>query len=372
MASEAAPGKPAKKTPLFDTHVAAGATMVDFAGWMMPVRYTSDLEEHRAVRQAAGIFDVSHMGEFRVRGEGALAFLQRATPNDVSKLEPGRAHYSGLLTPQATYVDDLLIYCLAPDDYLVVVNAGNIDKDFAWLDSQPHPGCELEDCSDHFALIALQGPNAIKILGQLTDAELAAIRYYGFVRDCKVAGVGCLISRTGYTGEDGFELYLAPDDAVMVWRELLHAGRDHGLIPAGLGARDTLRLEAGMALYGHEIDDGTTPYEANLGWVVKLGKGDFVGRDVLAAQKETGPQRKLIGFEMIGKGIARQGHRVLHEGRAIGEVRSGTFGPTLQKAIGTAYVPTALAAPGTPLQIEVRQRTIDAVVSPMPFYKRPA
>ena len=370
--AHAGEGKAPKKTPLYDAHVEAGAKMVEFGGWLMPVRYGSDIEEHKAVRNAAGLFDVSHMGEIRVRGEGALAFLQRVTPNDVSKLEVGRCHYSGLLTPQATYVDDLLIYHLGPDDYLVVVNASNIEKDFAWFDDQPHPGCEIEDQSERFALLALQGPKAKEILARHTAADLDAIRYYGFVQDQEVAGAPCLISRTGYTGEDGFELYLPPEDAPRVWRALLAGGADLGLKPAGLGARDTLRLEAGMALYGHEIDAGTTPYEANLGWVVKLAKGDFLGREVLLAQKEKGPSRKLVGFEMVGKGIGRQGYKVFWQGAEAGEVRSGSFAPTLEKAIGTAYVPAAAAVPGTPLEIEIRQKKVEAVVVPMPFYKRPA
>ncbi len=370
--AHAGEGKAPKKTPLYEAHLEAGAKMVDFAGWMMPVRYGSDIEEHKAVRQAAGLFDVSHMGEIRVRGEGALAFLQRVTPNDVAKLEVGRCHYSALLTPQATYVDDLLIYHLDQDDYLVVVNASNIEADFAWLDDQPHPGCEIENQSDKFALLALQGPKAKEILARHTNADLDAIRYYGFVQDQEVAGAPCLISRTGYTGEDGFELYLPPEDAPRVWRALLAGGADLGLKPAGLGARDTLRLEAGMALYGHEIDAGTTPLEANLGWVVKLGKGDFLGREVLLAQKEQGPLRNLVGFTMVGKGIARQGYKVYWQGAEAGEVRSGTFSPTLEKAIGTAYVPAAATVPGTPLEIEIRGKRIEAVVAPMPFYKRPA
>lgn len=368
----ASDGKAPRLTPLYDAHVAAGGRMVDFAGWKMPVRYGSEIEEHKAVRTAAGLFDVSHMGEIRVRGEGALAFLQRVTPNDVAKLELGRCHYSALLTPQATYVDDLLIYRLAADDFLVVVNASNLAEDFAWLDDQPHPGCEIEDQSDRFALLALQGPKAQEILARHTQVDLGAIRYYGFVQDAVVAGATCLISRTGYTGEDGFELYLAPEDAPRIWQTLLESGADLGLRPAGLGARDTLRLEAAMALYGHEIDRTTTPYEAGLGWVVKLGKGDFLGRDVLVAQKESGPQRKLVGFEMVGRGIGRQGYKVWHGEKEVGEVRSGSFAPTLDKAIGTAYVPVDLAPLGTPLDIEIRGKRIAAVVVPMPFYKRPA
>ena len=360
----------AQKTPLYDAHVAAKAKMVDFAGWRMPVKYGSELDEHRAVRNAAGLFDVSHMGEFRVHGPGALDFLQRLTPNNVARLSIGQAHYSGLLTAEATYIDDLLVYRLAEDDFLLVVNASNIESDFAHIVDQPHDGCEIENHSDRYALLALQGPKAQDILSRLTDADLEGLRYYWFLQSQKVAGVDALISRTGYTGEEGFELYLAPEDAPAVWAELLETGADDGLIPAGLGARDTLRLEAGMALYGHEIDHTTTAYEAGLGWTVKLKKGDFIGRDVLAQQKAEGVDRKLIGFEVKSKGIARQGHRVLHNDEAVGEVCSGTLGPTLQKAVGTAYVPTELAEVGTQLKIEVRKRILDAEVVPMPFYKK--
>ncbi len=275
-----------ERTPLHDRHVAAGAKLVEFAGWAMPVRYGSEIEEHRSVRGAAGIFDVSHMGEFRVSGAGALDFLQRMTPNNVARLKPGRAHYSGLLTEDATYVDDLLVYQLDVGDYLLVVNAANLDGDLDWLRSHPHPDCTIEDHSDRYALIALQGPRAIEILQRHTATELDAISYYHFVGGAQVAGESCLLSRTGYTGEAGFELYLPPEAAPAVWDALV----DSGAVPAGLAARDSLRLEAGMTLYGHEIDRTTTPYEAGLGWVVKLKKKvDFLGRDVLVDQKETAP-----------------------------------------------------------------------------------
>ena len=364
-----------RRTPLYDCHRRAGARLVEFAGWEMPVRYGSELDEHRAVRSAAGLFDVSHMGEIRVRGAGALDFLQRLTPNNVAKLEPGRAHYSGLLTAEGTYVDDLLVYQLAEGDYLLVVNAANLEGDFEWITSQLHPGprigaCSIEDCSDRWALLAIQGPKAVDILRRHTAAELDAVRYYGFVED-KVEGVPAIVSRTGYTGEDGFELYLAPGDAPAVWDALLASGAGDGLVPAGLGARDTLRLEAGMALYGHEIDRETTPFEAGLGWVVKLKKkSDFLGRAALVAQKKEGVRKKIVGFEVRGRGIARQGHAVYHDGEAVGKVRSGTWSPTLEKAIGTADVPPALADAGTGLEIEVRRRRLPAVVVPLPFYKR--
>ena len=361
---------PSQRTPLYDCHLRAGARMVDFAGWEMPVRYGSEIEEHHAVRRAAGLFDVSHMGEIRVQGPGALAFLQGLTPNNVARLRPGRAHYTGLLTEEATYVDDLLIYQLAEEDYLLVVNASNIEADYDWIVSHPHPDCTVENHSDRYALLALQGPKAPEILSRHTSADLGAVKYYHFLED-EVAGASCLISRTGYTGELGFELYLSPDDAPRIWDALLASGEGDGLLPAGLGARDTLRLEAGMALYGHEIDRTTTPYEAGLGWVVKLKKkSDFLGRSVLVEQKANGPSRQLVGFEIQGRGIARQGHRILDGDQAVGEVCSGTWSPTLEKAIGTAHVPKELAAEGTELLVEVRKRQLTARVVPMPFYKR--
>ena len=358
-----------RRTALYECHRKAGAKMVEFAGWEMPVRYKSEIDEHHAVRRAAGLFDVSHMGEVRVRGGGAVDFLQRLTPNNIAKLKPGRAHYSGLLTEDGTYIDDLLIYQLAENDYFVVVNAANAGPDFEWMASQPREDCELEDVSDRYALLALQGPKAAEILSRHTAAELDKIRYYRFVEG-EACGKKGLISRTGYTGEDGFELYLAPEDAPEVWDALLESGAADGLLPAGLSARDTLRLEAGMALYGHEIDRTTTPFEARLDWVVKLGKGDFIGRGALVRQKEEGLARKMIGFELTDRGIARQDHMVHHDGGEVGQVTSGTWSPTLEKAIGTAYVPVELAEPGTQLEIAVRKRRLAAVVVELPFYRR--
>ncbi len=366
-------GQSLKRTPLYDRHREAGAKIVDFAGWEMPVQYAGVIEEHRAVRTAAGLFDVSHMGEVRVRGAGAEAFLQRLTPNDVSRLVPGRAHYSGLLTDRATYVDDILIYRLAADDFLVVVNASNAGRDFEWIAAhaagdeggEVAGDVEVIDESDRYALLALQGPKALETLAPLASRDVSGLKYYGFAEGT-VAGVPALISRTGYTGEDGFELYLPPEDAPEVWRRLVEAGA----VPAGLGARDTLRLEAAMALYGHEIDDTTTPFEAGLNWVVKLDKGEFLGRDALAAQKAAGIPRKLVGFEVRGRGIARQGHPVVSEGGIVGAVTSGTWSPTFEKALGLAYVPPEMAAPGTPLAIEVRGKALPAVVVETPFYKR--
>ncbi|HEX3554722.1 MAG TPA: glycine cleavage system aminomethyltransferase GcvT [Thermoanaerobaculia bacterium] len=355
-----------KRTPLYDCHLEAGAKMVDFAGWQMPVQYHGVIDEHRAVRTAAGLFDVSHMGEVRVRGAGAEAFLQRLTPNDVAKLIPGRAHYSGLLTDEGTYVDDVLVYRLAADDFLVVVNASNAERDFAWIAGKADGEAEVGNESDQYALLALQGPKALEILTPLATPGVGELKYYGF-RQGEVAGVPALISRTGYTGEDGFELYLSPADAPAVWRRLVAAGA----VPAGLGARDTLRLEAAMALYGHEIDETTTPFEAGLGWVVKLDKGEFLGRGALLAQKAQGAPRKLVGFEVEGRGIARQGHGVVADGAPVGAVTSGTWSPTFEKALGMAYVPPALAAPGTRLALDVRGKALPGVVVDLPFYRRP-
>jgi aminomethyltransferase len=376
--------KTLRRTPLFENHRAAGGKIVDFAGWEMPVQYSGVIDEHRAVRERAGLFDVSHMGELRVTGPGAEAFLQRLTPNDVTKLTPGRAHYSAFLTDRATYVDDLLIYRMGPEELLVVVNAANAEKDFRWAADHARgaPGggeaVEVEDVSDRYALLALQGPQAIDVLrplvqigGAVSDGGgLDEIGYYRFARG-EVDGAPAILSRTGYTGEDGFELYLHPDDAPRIWDRLLGAGKERGLVPAGLGARDTLRLEAGMALYGHEIDDTTTPWEADLGWTVKLDTGDFVGRDALVAQREGGIERRLVGFEIEGRGIAREGHPVMRGDEAVGKVTSGTWSPTFEKALGMAYVPLELAEPGSTIEIDVRGRRLPAKVVKLPFYKRP-
>ncbi len=370
IASAARRPTPLKRTPLYECHRESGARLVEFAGWEMPVQYAGVIDEHRAVREAAGLFDVSHMGEIRVTGSGAEAFVQRLTPNDVTKLAPGRAHYSGLLTERGTYVDDLLVYRLGDEELLLVVNASNAEKDFDWIASRADASVQVEDVSGDYALLALQGPKAISILQRLTATELAPIRYYRFASG-QVDGRPAILSRTGYTGEDGFELYVAPGDAAHLWRTLLATGAADGLVPAGLGARDTLRLEAGMALYGHEIDDATTPWEAGLDWVVKLDAGEFVGRQALVEQKERGIARRLVGFEVEGRGIARQGHEVVAGGEAVGAVTSGTFSPTFGKALGMAYVPVGMAAEGTPLELSVRGKALPAKVVGLPFYRRP-
>lgn len=343
--------------------------MVEFAGWSMPVQYGGVLDEHRAVRQRAGLFDVSHMGEIRVAGPGAEAFLQRLTPNNVERLSSGRAHYSGLLNERGGYLDDLLVYRLGDEEFLIVVNAANAESDFDWTRGHASDGVTVEDVSADYALLALQGPRALGILARLTDSELEEIRYYRFARG-RVADRDAILSRTGYTGEDGFELYVAPDDAPAIWRRLLEAGEPEGLVPAGLGARDTLRLEAGMALYGHELDAETTPWEAGLDWVVKLDTGDFIGRRALLEQQETGVARRLVGFEVEGRGIAREGHAVLVDGEPAGRVTSGTFSPTFEKALGMAYVSAEIAEPGRRVEIEVRGRRLPARLVALPFYRR--
>jgi glycine cleavage system T protein (aminomethyltransferase) len=360
-----------KTTPLHDVHRQAGARMVDFAGWDMPVQYTGVIDEHMAVRTRAGLFDVSHMGEVEVKGPESLAYLQHVTCNDVSRLAPGRIQYSAVTTPEGTFVDDLLVMKVAELDYLLVINAGNTPKDVDWLHYHAKGyDVRVENVSRAWCQLALQGPKAQEILQPLTSAVLPAIKYYGFER-ADVAGVSCLVSRTGYTGEDGFELYGPADAAEMLWHAVLAAGAPHGLVPAGLAARDTLRLEAKMALYGNDIDDTTTVLEADLGWIVKLEKGDFLGRDLLVRQKADGIARKLVGFETEGRAIARHGHRALVDGTPVGDVTSGTFAPFLKKNIGLAYLPAALTDPGTRFEVEIRGRREPAVVVPTPFYKRP-
>jgi len=362
---------PLRRTPLYEAHLAAGAKLVDFAGWEMPVQYAGVIDEHRAVRTAAGLFDVSHMGEFAIAGAGALDFVQSFTPNDVAKLVPGRIHYSALLTPEGTFIDDLLVYRLGEQELMLVVNASNVEPDFAAIAALPRPaGVTLENRSEQIALLALQGPRALSILQPLTATALAPIKYYGFAQG-QVDGKRALISRTGYTGEDGFELYVDPHDALPLWRTISAAGAASGLVPAGLGARDTLRLEAGMTLYGHEIDRTTTPWDARLDWIVKLEKGDFVGRSALVAARARGAKRQLVGFEVISRGIARQGCAIVQDGERVGAVTSGTWSPTFEKALGMAYLPVALAEVGTAIEIDVRGKLLAARVTALPFYKRP-
>ncbi len=362
-----APQTPLKRTPLYHVHTALGAKIVPFAGFEMPVQYPTGITaEHRAVREKAGLFDVSHMGEFIVRGPQAIDFVNYVTTNDVAVLKPGQAQYSTILRENGTIVDDCLVY-RADDRVLMVVNGSNIDKDFAHISRFVGDfNATLEDISDKITLLALQGPDSVRILQHHTDVDLSRIKYYEFTIGT-VAGVDKVyISRTGYTGEDGFELYFPGEHAEKIWKALTASGE---VTPAGLGARDSLRLEMGMALYGNDIDDTTTPLEASLGWLVKMKKGDFVGRDALARQKERGLERKLVGFTTAERSFPRHGYPVFVNGKASGEVRSGTMSPTLGIPIGTAYVPPGSAAEGSPLEIEIRGKRIPATVQKMPFYK---
>jgi aminomethyltransferase len=362
------PSVTTKRTPFYEFHRAAHAKLVEFAGFEMPVRYSGDVREHQCVRTRVGLFDVSHMGEFEVRGAGAAAWLDSVVTNDVSGMAVGQALYTPMCRPDAGIVDDLLIYRFA-DHFMLVVNASNIAKDFAWLDSHRAAGVTLEDRSDVTALLALQGPKAPEVLrGHVTDAALE-LGYYRFMSG-RLFGVDATIARTGYTGEDGFELYFAPEAAGAVWEGLMAAGRPHGLEPVGLGARDTLRLELAYMLYGNDIDDTTTPLEAGLSWTVKLQKPEFHGREVLARQKAEGTRRRLVGFELDGRRVPRHGMRIERDGRAVGIVTSGTFAPSLEKPIGMGYVESGLSPLDTPLEICAGEARLPGRVVRRPFYTR--
>jgi aminomethyltransferase len=346
--------------------------MVAFGGWEMPVEYSGLIREHLAVRSGAGLFDVSHMGEIFVEGPGALSFLQRVTCNNVAKLADGQAQYSALPMPNGAPVDDIVLMRRSAESFFFVANATNIRKDYEWLLAQRPEGCTIEDRSDAFALLALQGPRAQEILQPLTGLDLTGLAYYHFA-DADVSGHPVTVSRTGYTGEDGFELFVAPEAAAELWRGLAAAGAGNGLVPAGLGARDTLRLEARMCLYGNDIDETTSLVEAGLGWIVSLdeAKGEFPGRELLERHKKGGPPRKLVGFEMVGRGIARHGYPVLSGDQALGTVTSGSYAPFLKKNLGLCYLPADRAAVGTAFDVEIRAARVAARVVPTPFYKRP-
>jgi len=358
-----------KVTALNETHRRMGARMVDFGGWDMPVQYSGILEEHHAVRRAVGMFDVSHMGEIEIRGPEALQLVNYAATNDASRLSIGQAQYSALLYEHGGFVDDILVHKVAPDHFFLCVNAANQEKDFEHLRSLNRWDCEVEFASPRYAQIAIQGPRAQETLAKLTSVDLAAIRYYWFA-DGEVCGAPARIARTGYTGEDGFELYVAPQHAPRIWDAALSAGEEFGIKPCGLGARNTLRLEAKMALYGHEIDATITPLEAGLAWIVKFDKGDFHGRAALDKQKATGVRRALAGFEMRGRGIARDGYEVLVEGALAGWVTSGGPAPSLNKNVGLCYLPLEAASAGRSIQVLVRNQPVEAVTVPTPFYKR--
>jgi aminomethyltransferase len=357
-----------KRTPLYEAHRALGARMVDFGGWEMPVQYSGILDEHRAVRERAGLFDVSHMGEIEVRGARALAVCQYLTVNDVGRLRDGAAQYTMFCLPTGGAIDDVILYRISETRFLFCVNATNRDVDYAWV-REHGKQAEIIDCGNDYAQLALQGPRATAILARLTPLPLDAIPSFCFAEG-SVAGQRAWVARTGYTGEDGWEFYCAPAAAPALWDAVLEAGAAEGILPVGLGARDTLRLESALALYGHELNRETTPYEARLGWIVHLDKGDFIGREVLERQKREGLTRRLVGLTMIEPGIPRQGYRILLDGEPAGAVTSGTKSPTLGKAIGLGYVPVASAEVGTRLGVEIRGRTVAAEVTALPFYRR--
>jgi aminomethyltransferase len=343
--------------------------MVDFGGWDMPVQYSGVIDEHNTVRTAVGLFDVSHMGEIEVRGPEAARLTDHVTTNAVQKLKLGQAHYSGLLYDHGGFVDDILVHKVADDHFFLCVNASNQEKDFDHIVAQNRFDATVDFASERYAQLAVQGPRAKDTVQKLTPVDLSGIKYYWFA-DGDICGLPGRIAHTGYTGEDGYEVYVPPSEAVRVWNEILAAGAEFGIKPCGLGCRNTLRLEAKMALYGHEIDASISPLEADLGWIVKLDKGDFVGRDALQKQKESGLTRKLVGFEMRGRGIGRDGYEVLLDGAPAGWVTSGSPSPTLGKNIGLCYLPAANAVPGQTIQILVRNQPVDAVTVETPFYKR--
>jgi aminomethyltransferase len=360
------------KTRLHACYKKLDAKLVEFFGWEMPIEFSGILTEHMAVRKNAGLFDVSHMGELLVSGKQALDYIQFLTPNNAARLSPGKAQYSALTTPEGTFVDDLLVYCLEEDTFLLVVNAANIDKDFQWVVSHKN-GFDVEviNKSENYTQLALQGPKALEILSPLTDSalDLAGQKSFEFGIG-KVAGEEALVSRTGYTGEDGFEIYTLSTDPEKIWDAILEEGKDLGVLPIGLGARDTLRLEANLMLYGNDIDETTTVLEAGLKWLVKFKKGDFLGREALLKQKEEGIKRKIIGFEITGRGIARSHYPVFVEGKKVSDVTSGTYSPYLKKSIGLTYLPIDFTEVGKEFEVVIREKKVGAIVIPTPFYKR--
>ncbi len=358
-----------KETPLHDLHVELGARMVDFAGWHMPVQYQGALKEHLAVRQHVGLFDVSHMGEIEVTGPDALRAVQHLTCNNLNRISDGQAQYSAFLTPQGTFVDDIVVYRISSEHIFICVNAANREKDFQWVQDNMQGQARAVDRGDDYAQIAIQGSKAEAVLQQLTPADLSSIRFYAFEFG-SVCNVDCLISRTGYTGEKGFEIYTPPHEAERIWRRLMQEGNQAGIVPAGLAARNTLRLEVCFALYGNDIDDTITPLEAGLGWICKLDQEDFIGRQTLIDQKEQGVTRKLSAFEMVGRGIARDHFPVYLGQDKVAEVTSGSHAPSLGKAVGLTYLPASSCRPGQEIEIEIRGKRIQAQVVKKPFYSR--
>jgi aminomethyltransferase len=360
-----------QQTPLYETHVASGGKIVEFGGWLLPVQYSSILEEHQAVRERAGLFDVSHMGEVSVRGVEALDYLNHLVTNDVSRLVVNQIQYSPMCYPDGGTVDDLLIYMYSDTHYLLVINAANIDKDWHWLqENSTGFAVKLENLSNKTAQLALQGPAASKILAQLTDRSLTELKYYWFIPEVWLAGKKTMLSRTGYTGEDGFEIYCQPEDAAYLWTELMTAGKAEGLLPAGLGCRDTLRFESCLPLYGHELSAVISPLEAGLARFVKLDKTEFNGKGVLANQKASGMARKVVGLVLTERGIARAGYPVLADGQVIGSVTTGSYAPTLGKNFALAFIETRFSQVGQQLAVEIRGKSVAAEVVAKPFYKR--
>lgn len=359
-----------KKVALNDLHEQLGAKMTPFAGYNMPVRYRSDIEEHNTVRNGVGVFDVSHMGEFLVKGPMALALIQKITSNDAAKLENGRAQYSCFPNEQGGIVDDIIVYRISEEEYMLVVNASNIDKDWTWINKHNTMGAVLEDVSDQLSLFAVQGPLAGKVLQSLTDIDLPAVKFYTFQKGTLAGVPNVLISATGYTGSGGFEVYVPNKYAEEIWHKIFEAGKSDDIQPIGLGARDTLRLEMGYCLYGNELDDTTSPLEAGLGWITKFSK-EFVNSESLAKQKENGIAQKLVGFEMVDRGIPRTGYAITDAaGLSIGKVTSGTQSPSLGKGIGMGYVKTSFAEVGREIYISVRNRKLKAQIIKLPFYKK--
>ena len=361
-----------KKTSLFETHKKLGAKIIEFGPWLMPLYYTSIIDEHNTVRNRVGLFDVSHMGEFNIRGKDALAFTQRLITNDTSHLSNNQALYTPMCNNKGTIIDDLLIYKFSDQHFMLVVNASNIEKDYRWIEevtSKFEKDVVLKDISDETSLLALQGPKAEKVLQKVTDLDLSRIKYYWF-QEGMVEKIQAIISRTGYTGEDGFEIYLKPEHAIKVWNKILEIGKEEGIKPIGLGARDTLRLECAMLLYGNDMDETKTPLETNITWTVKFNKKDFIGREALLRQKEGGIKQRLIGFELLERGIPRHNYSILKNKERIGIVTSGGFSPTLKKGIGLGYVRTDQAKEGNEIKIQIREKLVKAQIVKTPFYKR--
>jgi aminomethyltransferase len=359
----------ARRTPFYEAHKQAGGKIVEFAGWELPVQFKGIIEEHTAVRTAAGVFDVSHMGEVFITGPKAMETVQRLLTNDVAKLADLQAAYSGMLYENGGFVDDVIVYRFNPQKFLVVINGANVAKDVAWMKEHSF-GATVEDRSDDYGQLAIQGPKAAGIVQKLTKTDLSKVPWYHHAGEGEVGGVRCIIARTGYTGEDGFELYCPPDQAMKLFGAVMETGKQDGLVPCGLGARDSLRLEMKYALYGNDIDAEHTPLEAGLGWIVKLNKTpDFIGKPVLEKQKAQGLSRKLIGFTTTDRGIPRHGYPILKDGKQVGVVTSGTQSPSLKKPIGMGYVPAALAAEGSTFDVEIRGKPVSAVVVKTPFYE---